>query len=60
MDASWNNCWYSHNDTKVDITSSVFALSDFVTNGGEIYVTCDGSISLSDIKLYIQKVTQND
>lgn len=48
------------NDTKVDITSSVFALSDFVTNGGEIYVTCDGSISLSDIKLYIQKVTQND
>lgn len=50
----------ANNDTKVDITSSIFPLSDFVTNGGEIYITCDGLVRLFDIKLYIQKVTQND
>lgn len=45
------------NETKISITNSIFVLDTFFQNGGELYVTCDGDVNLSDISLFIQKVT---
>ena len=47
-------------DTKVSMTNSIFALSTFVSNGGEIYITCDGDVEIFNKSIFIQKVTQND
>lgn len=44
-------------DTKISMTNSIFTLGTFIQNGGEIYVNCDGDVSLFNIALFIQKVT---
>jgi len=45
------------NDTQISVTNSIFTLNTFVANGGELYITCDGEVDLTDISLFIQKIT---
>ena len=45
----------TNTDTMVNVSSTIYALGSFFMNGGELYITCDGNISLFDMTLFIQK-----
>jgi len=47
-------------DTKVSETIDLYTLDEFIQNGGEIYVTCDGNIDVYDIIYKIERKFRND
>lgn len=42
-------------DTKITETLDIYTLNTFIANGGELYVTCDGDVSLYDIIYKIER-----